>query len=205
MKHWSPALKAFLGIFILFEVMGWFFVGSTERLDQLLLINGANNAFADILFQGLTAIAEVVLPVLFLIYLFRFRKEFALPYAYSYALSTGLIQFLKHFVFSGALRPLAYFAHAGIKWHLVPGLMISEYNSMPSGHTGAAFFMFFWVAVLLKRFHWGFIAGILAVGVAYSRVYLFQHFPVDTLVGAFLGTSSSYLFYYINDAKSSSK
>ncbi len=205
MKHWSPALKAFLGIFILFEVVGWFFVGSTERLDQLLLINGANNPFTDILFQGLTAIAEVVLPVLFLIYLFRFRKEFALPYAYSYALSTGLIQFLKHFVFSGALRPLAYFAHAGIKWHLVPGLMISEYNSMPSGHTGAAFFMFFWVAVLLKRFHWGFIAGILAVGVAYSRVYLFQHFPVDTLVGAFLGTSSSYLFYYINDAKSSSK
>ncbi len=205
MKHWSPALKAFLGIFILFEVVGWFFVGSTERLDQLLLINEANNPFTDILFQGLTAIAEVVLPVLFLIYLFRFRKEFALPYAYSYALSTGLIQFLKHFVFSGALRPLAYFAHAGIKWHLVPGLMISEYNSMPSGHTGAAFFMFFWVAVLLKRFHWGFIAGILAVGVAYSRVYLFQHFPVDTLVGAFLGTSSSYLFYYINDAKSSSK
>ncbi len=205
MKHWSPSLKAFLGIFILFEVVGWFFVGSTERLDQLLLINEANNPFTDILFQGLTAIAEVVLPVLFLIYLFRFRKEYALPYAYSYALSTGLIQFLKHFVFSGALRPLAYFAHAGIKWHIVPGLMISEYNSMPSGHTGAAFFMFFWVAVLLKRFHWGIIAGILAVGVAYSRVYLFQHFPVDTLVGAFLGTSSSYLFYHINYAKSSSK
>ena len=205
MKHWSPALKAFLGIFILFEVVGWFFVGSNERLDQLLLINGANNPFTDILFQGLTAIAEVVLPVLFLIYLFRFRKEYALPYAYSYALSTGLIQFLKHFVFSGALRPLAYFAHSGIKWHIVPGLLISEYNSMPSGHTGAAFFMFFWVAVLLKRFHWGIIAGILAVGVAYSRVYLFQHFPVDTLVGAFLGTSSSYLFYHINYAKSSSK
>jgi len=43
------------------------------------------------------------------------------------------------------------------------------------------------------------------VGVAYSRVYLFQHFPVDTLVGAFIGTGSSYLFYAINYAKSSSK
>lgn len=205
MKHWSPSLKAFLGIFILFEVVGWFFVGSTERLDQLLLINGANNAFADILFQGLTAIAEVVLPVLFLIYLFRFRKEYALPYVYSYALSTGLIQGLKHWVFSDALRPLAYFASSRVKWHIVPGLLISEFNSMPSGHTGAAFFMFFWVAVLLKRFHWGLFAGLLAVGVAYSRVYLFQHFPVDTLVGAFIGTGSSYLFYYINHAKSSSK
>jgi membrane-associated phospholipid phosphatase len=205
MKHWSPAIKAFLGIFIFYEVVGWFFVGSTERLDQLLLINGANNAIADIVFQGFTSIAEVVLPVLFLIYLFRFRKEFALPYVYSYALSTGLIQALKHFVFTDALRPLAYFASSGLQWHIVPGLLISEFNSMPSGHTGAAFFMFFWVAVLLQRFHWGMIAGIIAVGVAYSRVYLFQHFPVDTLVGAAIGVGSSALFYSIQYAKSSSK
>jgi membrane-associated phospholipid phosphatase len=205
MKHWSPAIKAFLGIFIFYEVVGWFFVGSTERLDQLLLINGANNAIADIVFQGFTSIAEVVLPVLFLIYLFRFRKEFALPYVYSYALSTGLIQALKHFVFTDALRPLAYFASSDLQWHIVPGLLISEFNSMPSGHTGAAFFMFFWVAVLLQRFHWGMIAGIIAVGVAYSRVYLFQHFPVDTLVGAAIGVGSSALFYSIQYAKSSSK
>jgi membrane-associated phospholipid phosphatase len=205
MKHWSPSLKVFLVVFILFEVVGWFFVGSTERLDQLLLINGANNALADIVFQGFTSIAEVVLPVLFLIYQFRFRKEYALPYVYSYALSTALIQGLKHFVFVDSLRPLAYFASTGVKWHIVPGLLISEFNSMPSGHTGTAFFMFFWVAVLLKRFYWGLFAGILAVGVAYSRVYLFQHFPVDTLVGAFIGTGSSYLFYAINYAKSSSK
>jgi membrane-associated phospholipid phosphatase len=201
MKHWSPSLIAFLGIFILFEVMGWFFVGSTERLEQLLLINGAHNAFADFVFQGLTSIAEVVLPILFLIYLFRFRREYALPYAYSYALSTGLIQLLKHFVFTSSLRPLAYFASSGVKWHIVPGLMISEYNSMPSGHTGAAFFMFFWVAVLLQRFHWGLFAGLIAVGVAYSRVYLFQHFPVDTLVGAAIGVGASALFYYLNYAK----
>jgi membrane-associated phospholipid phosphatase len=201
MKHWSPSLKAFLGIFILFEVVGWFFVGSTERLDQLLLINGANNAFADIVFQGLTSIAEVVLPFLLLIYLFRFQKAYALPYVYSYALSTGLIQLLKHFVFTSSLRPLTYFATSGIKWHLVEGLPIHSYNSMPSGHTGAAFFMFFWVAVLLDRWHWGLFAGLLAVGVAYSRVYLFQHFPVDTLVGAFIGVGASALFYFLNYAK----
>jgi membrane-associated phospholipid phosphatase len=205
MKHWSPAIKAFLGIFIFYEVLGCLFVGSFERLDQLLLINGANNAFTDIVFQGLTATAEVVLPILLLLYLIRFQKVYALPYVYSYALSTGLIQGLKHLVFSDALRPLAYFASSGVKWHIVPGLLISEFNSMPSGHTGAAFFMFFWVAVLLKRFYWGMIAGILAVGVAYSRVYLFQHFPVDTLVGAAIGVGSSALFYSINYVKSSSK
>jgi membrane-associated phospholipid phosphatase len=205
MKHWSPAIKAFLGIFIFYEVAGWLFVSTFERLDQLLLINGSHSDFADIAFQALTSIAEVVLPILFLIYLFRFKKEYALPYVYSYALSTGLIQFLKHWVFTDALRPLAYFASSGLKWHMIPGLLISEFNSMPSGHTGAAFFMFFWVAVLLRRWHWGLIAGFLAIGVAYSRVYLFQHFPIDTLVGAFIGVGASALFYYLNYAKSSSK
>jgi membrane-associated phospholipid phosphatase len=205
MKHWSPAIKAFLGIFIFYEVAGWLFVSTFERLDQLLLINGSHSDFADIAFQALTSIAEVVLPILFLIYLFRFKKEYALPYVYSYALSTGLIQLLKHFVFTYSLRPLAYFASSGVKWHIIPGLLISEYNSMPSGHTGAAFFMFFWVAVLLRRWHWGLIAGFLAVGVAYSRVYLFQHFPIDTLVGAFIGVGASALFYYLNYAKIRSK
>ena len=205
MKHWSQSTKAFLGIFIFYEVLGWLFVGLYQRLDQLQLINGNNSPLADLAFQALTATAEVVLPVLLLIYLFRFQKAYALPYVYSYALSTGLIQGLKHLVFTDALRPLAYFASSGIKWHIVPGLLISEYNSMPSGHTGAAFFMFFWVAVLLRRWFWGLFAGLLAVGVAYSRVYLFQHFPVDTLVGAAIGVGSSALFYSIHYAKSSSK
>lgn len=205
MKHWSPAVKAFLGIFIFYEVIGWLFVSVYQRLDQLQLINGNNSPLADLAFQALTATAEVVLPVLLLIYLFRFQKTYALPYVYSYALSTGLIQGLKHLVFMDALRPLAYFASSGVKWHLVSGLLISEYHSMPSGHTGAAFFMFFWVAVLLRRWFWGALAGLIAVGVAYSRVYLFQHFPVDTLVGAAIGLGSSALFYSIHYAKSSSK
>ena len=205
MKQLTPALKAFLGIFILYEMLGWLFVGQLDRMHQLQLINGNHAPVADRIFQGFSAIAEVVLPVLLLFYLFRYRKAYALPYVYSYALSTGIIQGLKHWVFTDALRPLAYFADSGVKWHIVPGLLISEFNSMPSGHTGAAFFMFFWVAVLLRRWFWGALAGLIAVGVAYSRVYLFQHFPVDTLVGAAIGLGSSALFYSIHYAKSSSK
>ena len=205
MKYWSQSVKAFLGIFIFYEVVGWLFVSTFDRIDQLQFINGHNSAVADLVFQALTATAEVVLPILLLLYLLRFQKDFALPYVYSYALSTGLIQGLKHLVFTDALRPLAYFAGSGVKWHIIPGLLISEFNSMPSGHTGAAFFMFFWVAVLLRRWFWGLLAGIIAVGVAYSRVYLFQHFPVDTLVGAAIGVGSSALFYSIYDAKSHTK
>ena len=41
-----------------------------------------------------------------------------------------------------------------------------------------------------------------AILVAYSRVYLFQHFPVDTAVGALIGTGVSLLVYYLNVSKS---
>ena len=96
MKYWSQSVKAFVGIFILYEVGGWLFVSTYERLDQLQLINGNHSQLADLLFQALTATAEVVLPILLLLYLIRFQKAYALSYVYSYALSTGLIQGLKH-------------------------------------------------------------------------------------------------------------
>ena len=44
-----------------------------------------------------------------------------------------------------------------------------------------------------------------AMLVAYSRVYLFQHFPVDTAVGAMIGTGVSLLVYYVNVSKSDLK
>jgi membrane-associated phospholipid phosphatase len=73
---------------------------------------------------------------------------------------------------------------------------IHTHNSFPSGHTAAAWFMFFWFALLGKSRIWGLFVAFLAVGVAYSRVYLMQHFPVDIAVGACIGFASSALVYY---------
>jgi undecaprenyl-diphosphatase len=60
--------------------------------------------------------------------------------------------------------------------------------SFPSGHTAAAF----GVAVALSGEPWcaGPLSLLLATGIALSRVYLGAHYPLDVLVGGFLGAGA---------------
>lgn len=58
--------------------------------------------------------------------------------------------------------------------------------SFPSGHTLVSFEGA--VSILLKNKKWGIAALALAILIAFSRLYLFVHFPTDVLAGAALGT-----------------
>lgn len=58
--------------------------------------------------------------------------------------------------------------------------------SFPSGHTLAGIEA--GVSILLFNRKWGIAALVLAVLIAFSRLYLFVHFPTDVLAGAVLGT-----------------
>ena len=57
--------------------------------------------------------------------------------------------------------------------------------SFPSGHTLVSFE----AATALTYYHrkWGVAAFVLAALIAYSRLYLFVHYPTDVLAGAVLG------------------
>lgn len=57
--------------------------------------------------------------------------------------------------------------------------------SFPSGHTLVSFE----AATALTVYHrrWGIAALVLATVIAYSRLYLFVHYPTDVLAGALLG------------------
>lgn len=196
MKKMKSSLLGYVVAFLLFELVGILFVLTHSREEQMQVINLNHTVFFDYFFLFITSTAEVVLPILLLFYFIYRKRELIKPYAVSYALSTLVIQILKHIVFSTALRPLSFFKSSSINWHLVEGLTINEFNSFPSGHTNAAWWMYFWLAYMSPAKMSGFLFGCLAFGVAYSRVYLFQHFPVDTLFGAFFGFSASIIAYY---------
>lgn len=66
--------------------------------------------------------------------------------------------------------------------------------SFPSGHTLASFEAA--VMIYLHNKKWGIISLILAVAIAFSRMYLFVHFPTDILAGMILGTGISLAVYY---------
>lgn len=63
--------------------------------------------------------------------------------------------------------------------------------SFPSGHTTAAFA----AATVLVRDHWKgrWVVLIAAILVAFSRLYLYVHFPTDVLCGALIGIFCGWL------------
>lgn len=196
MKNIKSSIQGYIIAFLFFQLAVSGFVFSFPRVEQMKIINLHHARFFDILLLALTQSAEIVFPVLFLVYLVWKKKSMVRPYVFSYLVSTGIVQLLKHVVFAEALRPILYLKSAQVNWHLLEGLPINELNSFPSGHTNAAWWMYFWLAYLLPNRMAGIVCGLLAFGVAYSRVYLFQHFPVDTLWGSLIGTSVSGFMYY---------
>lgn len=58
--------------------------------------------------------------------------------------------------------------------------------SFPSGHTMVSFEGA--VSIFMKNKRWGAAALLLAGAIAFSRLYLFVHFPTDVLCGAVIGT-----------------
>ena len=108
---------------------------------------------------------------------------------------TGLFaQFLKVLIFSDSPRPQAFFG-ANMPLHYVAGVEIHTSNSFPSGHTVSAFSL----ALVLSLYHQrSWISAFCIIGailVGFSRVYLLQHFFIDTYFGAWIGVCLTYLLY----------
>jgi membrane-associated phospholipid phosphatase len=195
MKRMSGALVAYWIVFLLFELVLIMYIAVFGRFDQMRIVNNWHAYQLDNLFQLLTFAGELLIPILLLVLFFVKKRTWVKPFLISYASSTLVVQSLKHLVFPLELRPYAFFKSMGFNWYLVPGVEMNEYFSFPSGHTAAAWFCFVWIALYVNKRWSGVLMAILACGVGISRVYLFQHFPVDVLVGAFIGISCSSIFY----------
>jgi membrane-associated phospholipid phosphatase len=175
--------------------MGAVLVLAIPKTELHLLMNSGHTGFQDRFFRIITWLGDgwiaVIISAVFLAVRFRFFFMLIL----SYCISGLLAQVLKRFVWPGAMRPGAMLEHMP-ELQLVPGVHLHHSYSFPSGHTTSAFAVLLLAGLILRSRLAFFIAMLLAWCVAFSRVYLSQHFLVDTLAGSMLGTLSALFFYW---------
>jgi membrane-associated phospholipid phosphatase len=149
------------------------------NIQLFLLVNEHRTPFLDCLFLTIryTGTAYFIVPV-FAVVAWR-RKDLVKPFVLSVITSTVIVHILKAIFWEP--RPGALLA--GV--HNVLGLL---WNSFPSADTAIAFAIGVtlmpgqprWVKALLLLY---------GIAVAYERMYLGAHFPLDVLVGGLIGAS----------------
>ena len=94
-------------------------------------------------------------------------------------------------------RPKTFFAEnfPDTVLPMVNGVQIYVWQSFPSGHSTAAFSFFLCLALMTKNKLLQFACCLTAILVAYSRIYLQQHFALDVFAGAVIGGLSATLCY----------
>ncbi|MEE1946796.1 phosphatase PAP2 family protein [Pedobacter sp. KR3-3] len=148
--------------------------------------------FALFTFLGDGIFALSVIPLLFL---FADRKK-AISLLFAFLTSACLAQVLKR-IFQQP-RPKLYFEETAFQYlHYVNHITLHSSYSFPSGHTTSAFALATILVLSFKKMRLAVPCFLFAVLVGYSRIYLAQHFLLDVLVGAAIGTLCGLWGYYV--------
>jgi membrane-associated phospholipid phosphatase len=186
MARFFKANQAFLIPVLVFILTGMLFLGLYTKDEIHLYHNQWHGPYSDILFKYLTYLGDgwVFLVGTILALLKKWQALFAMLLA---ALLTLLLAGGLKYSFSEVERPVMYFKDKA-SLHLVEGVTNHLYKSFPSGHTTTAFAALGVLAFMYANKNFKLALAALAIGVGYSRMHLSQHFLVDVVAGAFLGT-----------------
>jgi membrane-associated phospholipid phosphatase len=151
-----------------------------------LFLNSYNTPYFDVFFKYLTNLGDGICLPFFLLLTIWYRLRDGLYLIVVFLLSGFLVQFLKRIVFSDIARPVKFFGD-GAHIHFVQGVEQWCCNSFPSGHSATAFGFYLCFAIVSKHNWLKAAMLVLACLVAYSRVYLSQHFLIDIAAGSLIG------------------
>lgn len=182
-------------LYAMLLITGITLVLAVPKTELHLLLNSNHSDLLDSFFKIITWLGDgwfaVILSLPFLFLRFRYFLMIIL----SFSVSGILVQFFKRVVFPEALRPAAFLEHMeGLE--LVPGIGLYQTLSFPSGHTTTTFAVLLICGLITGNRTAFFLSMMLAWCVAFSRVYLSQHFLGDILAGSCLGILSALFFYW---------
>jgi membrane-associated phospholipid phosphatase len=135
-----------------------------------------------------------VLCLIALVYFYFKNKKLAFTLLYSFLVSGIAVQIIKNL--AGASTPRLFF-EAGQYLNFLNAVTPANNASFPSGHTATVFAIATVLVLMLKNKNWQIPIFFVAVLVGYTRIYLAQHFLIDVIIGAFIGTVSGVLSYHL--------
>lgn len=188
----SIALPFAVGLFI-YTVVGLtiFFQLGKEETHQFL--NSYHTPYLDIAFKYITHLGHGVVPIILAVLLLLVRYSWALALGLSSLVMGIVVQGLKRSVFASDHRPAMFFQDGGLP--TIEGIDLMLHHSFPSGHSATALCIFLMLAFFIKQKWATYLLLVLALLIAFSRVYISQHFIQDTIVGGWIGFSMAYLGY----------
>ncbi len=200
MREFLRKTKAFSIPFFILVGLSSMLLLFFDKVEIAMWINGRNGPVPDIFFRYFTHLGDGVAAVIISLVVMVVDVKRGVIVLASYLLSGLIIQILKINVFPDIFRPIAYVTNTSAI-HLVDGVRIWAIQSFPSGHSGTVFATFFCVAAYARNYRIQLLALLISILVAYSRLYLFQHFLPDVICGAVIGTFTSLvlLAFFDND------
>ena len=166
------------------------------KAASFLFLNSYHSVWLNIFFINYTFVGDGIFALLIigLYYFFVRKSRDALALLYAFVLSGIGAQVIKNIFHTP--RPKLFFPQGQYSL-FIDHVTLSGNTSFPSGHTATAFAIATVFIILLKDKRWQLPILIAAVFVAYSRIYLGQHFLVDVLAGALVGTITAFPASYL--------
>lgn len=161
----------------------------------LLLVNSHHTPFLDTSFMLTNGFGEWIFASVVVGALMIFANYASgLAAALAWVLAGSFTQVLKQLVFEDVVRPARFF-HGLQELYFVPGVKVHEHFSFPSGHTTVAFALCCVLALSVKNRAWGLFFLVMGAIAGLSRIYLAQHFLVDTFFGSLVGVITGIIVY----------
>jgi len=174
----------FLGYFFLLLIAVIILLTYSKEAGFILL-NPYHTDFLNFVFEGVTLLGDGLFTVGFCVVLLFIKKRYLSFMVFlSFATSGILTQVIKDFVIEA--RP-ALFLEKTQYPYFINQVTLHNFHSFPSGHSTSAFALVSIIAFAVKDKKYAIPLLALATLIAYSRIYLGQHFLIDVTVGSFIG------------------
>jgi membrane-associated phospholipid phosphatase len=188
------ALPFVVGLSI-YSLLGAVIFYSLGKEDAHTFINSYHTPYLDLFFKYLTHVGHGFVPIFIFHLLLLVRYGWALAFGLSSLVMGIVVQTLKRSVFAGDHRPAMFFQDGTLPH--IEGVDLMLNHSFPSGHSATGFCICLMLAFFVKEKWATYFFMILAILIAFSRVYISQHFIQDTVVGSWIGLILAFQGYIL--------